>query len=240
MAVRIPACRQAGARGHHKGNCVLIGGRKFFNPMKQKSFISILLIIIVAALVGVAGYLVLRQRTQNLPVNQPAKSTNSDKTPTENMQSEPGKQLKPLIKDEPVKKPVESNWKVYSKTNQWFGYSTEYPLDWSINEFGTAEIGTGVYFLPQGETSEQKSISIVIINYKKTPPPPVWYTYTTLRKIKSGSTEILVQKREPGSEQYIATITKGDYTAEFRFAHGLDNKYDSVFDHIVSSFVWTK
>ncbi len=208
--------------------------------MNDKGFANIIIIVLIVVLVGAAGYFVLRQRPQNLPVNQPAESRNSNKTPTENTQSEPEKQPKPLVKDEPVKKPVDSNWKIYSKTNQWFGYSTEYPLDWSIKEFGTGEIGTGVYFLPPGETSEEKSFSIIIINYKKTPPPPVWYTHTTLRKIKSGSIEILVQKREPGSEQYIATIVKGDYTAEFRFAHGLDGKYDSAFDHIVSSFVWTK
>ncbi|MBI2610225.1 hypothetical protein HYW53_03605 [Candidatus Giovannonibacteria bacterium] len=212
--------------------------------MNQKGFANIIVIVLVVVLVGATGYFVLRQRPQNPPVNQPVESTSSDKTPAENIQSEP----KPLVNSEsiksggsePVKKPADSGWKIYSKTNQWFGYSAEYPLNWSIKEFGTGEIGTSVYFLPPGETSEQKSISVVIINYKKTPPPPVWYTYTTLRKIKSGSTEILIQKREPGSEQYIATITKGDYTAEFRFAHGLDSKYDSVFDHIVSSFVWTK
>lgn len=218
--------------------------------MNQKGFANIIVIVLVVVLVGAIGYFVSRQRPYNPPANQPAESTSSyNKTPTENIQSEPEEQPKPLVNDEPikgggvdepVKKPVDSNWKIYSKTNQWFGYSTEYPLDWSIKEFGTGEIGTGVYFLPPGETSEQKSISIVIINYKKTPPLPVWYTYTTLRKIKSGSTEIFVQKREPGSEQYIATIAKGDYTAEFRFAHSLDSKYDSVFDHILSSFVWTK
>ena len=209
--------------------------------MNQKGFVNIIVIFLVVILAGAAGYFVLTKQPQNSPTNRPTESTNSsDKTPTESIQNAPESQPKPVVKNEPVKKPVDSNWKIYNKTNQWFGYSTEYPLNWSIKEFGAGEIGTGVYFLPPGETSEQKSISIIIINYKKTPPPPVWYTYTTLRKIKSGSTEILVQKREPGSEEYIATIAKGDYTAEFRFARGLDSKYDSVFDHIVSSFVWTK
>ena len=218
--------------------------------MNQKGFANIIVIVLIVVLVGAAGYFVLTNQTQNSPVDQVNEFTKpSDETPAGTVQNESEKQTQPVVNNEPkkenkatepIKKPADSSWKIYSKTNQWFGYSTEYPFDWSVKEFGTGEIGTGVYFLPPGETSEQKSISVVIINYKKTPPPPVWYTYTTLRKVTSGGIEILIQKREPGSEKYIATLTTGDYTAEFRFAHNLDNKFDAVFDHILSSFVWTK
>ena len=100
--------------------------------------------------------------------------------------------------------------------------------------------GNVTYFLPTEAVSSQESISIVIINYIETPPLGVEYTFTTIRTVQSGDEKILVQEREPSSvtELYISEMTKGDYTAEFRF--NLDRKYDEVFDHMLSTFKFTK
>lgn len=128
-------------------------------------------------------------------------------------------------------------WKIYSKINPGFSYSFEYPRDWSVKEIGAGgETKTGAHFLPPEETSEHKSISLVIFNDPRVSSPLVGYTYTTLRKVQSDDGEILVQKREPGSEQYIVTLLQHSHIVEFRFSYGLDNKYDLVFDHMVSSF----
>jgi hypothetical protein len=125
-------------------------------------------------------------------------------------------------------------WKVHTKTDPRFSYRVEYPSTWSVKESGNAS-----FFLPPDTKSAQESISVVVINYKETPPLPIQYTYRTLRKIELDGEEILARKREPSAinEHYIAEIERGDYTIEFRFS--LDRKYDEVFDYMISTFKFT-
>jgi hypothetical protein len=126
------------------------------------------------------------------------------------------------------------NWEVYTKTNPQYIYRVEYPSDWSVEESGNTS-----FFIPSHAKSKQESISIIVIDYQKTPPPPVQYTYTTIRTVRVGAEKILVRKREPSpiTEQYFAEIKAGGYTAEFRFS--LERKYDEVFDHMLSTFEFT-
>jgi len=126
------------------------------------------------------------------------------------------------------------NWEVYSKTNPQYVYQVEYPSDWSVEESGNAS-----FFVPSHAKSKQESISIIIIDYQKTPPSPVQYTYTTIRTVQTDAEKILVRKREPSpiTEQYFAEIKEGGYAAEFRFS--LERKYDEIFDHMLSTFEFT-
>lgn len=126
------------------------------------------------------------------------------------------------------------NWEVYTRTSPQYIYRVEYPSDWSVEESGNTS-----FFMPPQTKSKQESISIVIIDYQKTPPPPVQYTYTPIRTVQVNAEKILVRKREPSpiTEQYFAELKKGGYTAEFRFS--LERKYDEVFDHMLSTFEFT-
>lgn len=45
--------------------------------MNQKGFANIMIIVLVVVFTGMAGYFVLRQRSQSFPINQPAESTKS-------------------------------------------------------------------------------------------------------------------------------------------------------------------
>ena len=45
--------------------------------MSQKRFVNIAFIVLVVVLAGMAGYFLLKQQPQNLPINQPTNSTNS-------------------------------------------------------------------------------------------------------------------------------------------------------------------
>jgi hypothetical protein len=128
-----------------------------------------------------------------------------------------------------------ASWKVYTNRKPKFSYQVEYPVDWSWEENRNT-----TSFLPSESLYNRENISIVIINYAETPPLGVEYTYTTIRTIQSVYGTILVQKREPTAlnELYIAQITAGNYIAELRFS--LDQKYDPVFDPILSTFRFTK
>jgi hypothetical protein len=124
-----------------------------------------------------------------------------------------------------------TSWRTYTKTSPQFSYSVEYPSDWSV-----AESGNTSFFIPSHTKSKQESVTIVVFNYKQTPPLPVHYTYTRIRTVRINTEAVLVRKRDPSSatEKYFAEIKKGDYTAEFRFS--LDHQYDDVFDHMLSTF----
>jgi len=216
--------------------------------MFTKGFIHMIVITLLALLVGVGGYITFSEFSPNSTNKQPSQSLDATSDNPINIAENNLDQLSQNANSDAPKEPdvsstnttVNGDWKTYNKTNQWFGYATEYPATWSLKEVGTGEIGSRVYFMPPNETSEQRSIELLVINYKKTPPPPVWYTYTTLRTVRVGNTDVLIQKRDPDSNQYIARITKDDYTMEFRFASAASSSYASVFDHIVSTFVWTK
>lgn len=45
--------------------------------MNQRRFVNIAVIVLIVVLAGIAGYVVLRQQPQNLPINQPTKSISS-------------------------------------------------------------------------------------------------------------------------------------------------------------------
>lgn len=124
-----------------------------------------------------------------------------------------------------------AGWRVYTKTDPQFSYRVEYPSDWSVEESGNIS-----FFTPPYAKSKQESIAIIVINYKKTPPLPVQYTYTTIRTVPVDAEKVLVREREPSpvTEKYFAEIKKGDYTGEFRFS--IDHQYDDVFDHMLSTF----
>lgn len=128
----------------------------------------------------------------------------------------------------------DEQWKLHTKTDPRFSYRLEYPSSWSVQESGNT-----TFFLPSHARSTQESISVLVINYKETPPLPIQYTYRTVRKIQLEGEEILVRERQPSAinELYVAEINRGDYTIEFRFS--LDRKYDDVFDHMISSLKFT-
>ena len=132
--------------------------------------------------------------------------------------------------------PQPGEWAQTESGTDDFFYSVEYPSDWLSR--GT---DTESFFFPQGsEGKDEESIMLNFINYQKTPPPPVAYQYTTIRTLTSAKgIPIFVQERTPGTpREYMATLGANEkgYTAELRFGSTLDHKYDSVFDHIATSF----
>lgn len=127
-----------------------------------------------------------------------------------------------------------TKWKVFTESNRDFGYSVEYPSDWSVEQNENV-----CFFRPPHSKSNKESIAIVVINYRKTPPLPVHHTYTTIRTLTVNAAEIPVRKRQPSpsTERYFAQHRKDDYVAEFRFF--LDRQHDAVFDRMVSTFTFT-
>lgn len=175
----------------------------------RKGFAHIILIAVLAATLAIFG-LVYFKSLQKTPYTNP----NPAQTPTTTQSA--------------VKKIDDTaNWKTY--TNDIFSF--KYPMDWS-----TKNKGSGVVLLAPKETNDTKAITVNVINYKLTPPLPVNYTYQTLRSVTSNYGEVLVQIRQPGSEQYLAQISRGDLTVEFKFGTTLDQKYNAVFDQILSTF----
>jgi hypothetical protein len=124
-----------------------------------------------------------------------------------------------------------AGWQIYTRTDPHYRYSVEYPTAWSVEESGNTS-----FFMPPSATSRRESIAIVAIDYRKTPPPPVHRTYTTVRTVVASGSRILVRTRSPSpvTERYFAEIQKGDYTMEFRFS--LDHQHDGVFDHMLATF----
>jgi hypothetical protein len=127
-----------------------------------------------------------------------------------------------------------TKWKVFTQTNPDFAYRVEYPANWSVEENENVCL-----FIPPHAKSNKDSIAIVVINYDKTPPPPVHHTYTTVRTVTVDAEEILVRKRQPSpvTEKYFAECKKGGYVVEFRFS--LDRENDAVFDRMLSTFTFS-
>jgi len=91
--------------------------------MNQKGFANIILVLIIIAIAGVAGYFVLTKK--QTPVVQPATTPTPTATHT------------PVIKNPAPTIPTPSNetvvgWKTYR--NEKYGFSVMYPPDWSIFE----------------------------------------------------------------------------------------------------------
>jgi hypothetical protein len=129
-----------------------------------------------------------------------------------------------------------SIWQTY--VNSQYGYEVKYPTDWTVSEAQNA-----TRFAPPGIASDQHNISIVIIDYSKTPPPPVNYQYTPVRTIQWQGQDIQVRKRTPAPviEEYFAVLPKADNpssVAEVRFS--LDRSYDAYFDKMISTFRFTQ
>jgi hypothetical protein len=131
----------------------------------------------------------------------------------------------------PIRARADAAWQVYTRTAPHYRYRVEYPSTWSVEESGDV-----TFFIPPSAASRRESIAIAAIDYRKTPPPPVAYTYTPVRTVVAGEARIEVRKRAPApvTERYIAQIQKGDYTFEFRFA--LDPRHDNVFDRMLTTF----
>ena len=126
------------------------------------------------------------------------------------------------------------NWRTYNRTATEYTFRVEYPADWSVRENGNV-----VAFLPPGARSGDEAISLVVIDYRKTPPLPVQSTYTTIRTVRVGNEAVEVRRREPApvSERYFADLRRDGYSAEFRCA--VEPAYDDVFDHMLTSFDFT-
>ncbi|MEK6901248.1 MAG: hypothetical protein AABX37_02820, partial [Nanoarchaeota archaeon] len=115
-----------------------------------------------------------------------------------------------------------------------FGFEVKYPEDWTVRQRDNA-----LHFLPPGEQSPEKGITLVIIDYNKTPPLPVFYTDTSLRTLEWQGKQVSIKKREPYpmTIRYIGELTRDGYVAEFRMH--LDGRYDRTFDQILSTFRFT-
>ena len=126
---------------------------------------------------------------------------------------------------------AQNDVRTYTKLDPQFGFQLEYPSTWSVEETTNTS-----KFVPKDPPPGDGSVLLVWLNYRTTPPPPISYTYTTLRTVRVNGEDILVRKREPGpaSESYIAELKRGDYVFEFRFSAA--RKYDDVFDRMLSTF----
>lgn len=134
------------------------------------------------------------------------------------------------------------NWKPYQESNEWFGFSLEYPPDWGVAGLeASGEAGTRVYFSPpESDRSPEASVTLLITNPRLTPALPVLYQYATVRTVQGASGEVKIQTRTPGTPgEYIAIIINGAYTAELRFGSRLNPAHASLFDRMVASFRFT-
>jgi hypothetical protein len=125
-----------------------------------------------------------------------------------------------------------SGWLKFTSSQSELVYSVQYPADWSFTE------NRGVTnFIPPGE-GNPGYISIVTFDPVATPPLGVYLTYDTIRVVQKDGDNIYIRKRDPAAitERYFATITAGNYVAEFRLV--ADRKYDDIFDHMLISFTY--
>ena len=120
-------------------------------------------------------------------------------------------------------------WQIYR--NEEFGFEVKYLQSWTVQQANNA-----FHFLPLGEENLERGITLLLIDYNKTPPLPVWYTDTLLRTVEWQGKEVSIKKREPYpiTVRYIGELTKDGYVAEFRMY--LDEQYDNIFDQILSTF----
>lgn len=127
-----------------------------------------------------------------------------------------------------------TKWKVFTCSNEEFGFRVEYPPNWTVEQ-----VENVWYFRPPDAQSNKESLAIIVINYKKTPPLPVYHTYSTVRTVTVNAEEVPVRKRQPSpaTEKYFAEHKKDDFVAEFRFS--LDRQQDAVFDRMLSTFTFT-
>lgn len=128
-----------------------------------------------------------------------------------------------------------SEWQRYERSFEDIdssgGFVIDYPAGWSAMN----QEGARVSFAPLSETNAV--ISLTVSNYRETPPPPIFYTYTNIRTIAAPIGEMVVQSREPGlPDDYYVIIPAGDLVAEFRFTADADRRYSSTFDHMIASF----
>jgi len=125
-------------------------------------------------------------------------------------------------------------WAVFGEIDPDYSYRLEYPSGWAVSRSGTA-----VLFTPPAIRSPRDHISITIIDYRATPPPPGFYRYITVRTLQRDVTTIAIQRREPSpvNESYRAELRAGEFAAEFRSFLG--GQYDAIFDHMLSSFEFT-
>ena len=123
-------------------------------------------------------------------------------------------------------------WSTYAREDSAFTYTVEYPSAWSYEEEGR----TTRFHPPGSQTTQEGRVAIVVYDLRETPPPPVGYTYETLRTVQTESGSIPVQARtpSPATVLYMASVEEGGYTAEFRFS--LKREYDEVFDHMLATF----
>lgn len=181
----------------------------------RKGYLSAPVIIILALIsLAVAFVLFFNANLLKSTKNQPAQS---NQTPSD------------VITESSTDETA--NWKTYNSRASHYSYVLKYPPDWTYEEKGDL-----IKFSPPEAINETQSITVLILNYKETPPLPVNYTYSAIRTVQTNYGQIKVKQRKPQAETYIAEITNGDYTAEFRFGQNLERKYDKVFDQILFTF----
>lgn len=123
------------------------------------------------------------------------------------------------------------DWVRHTVSRPGYAYTVEHPAGWAAEEGAAA-----LRLAPPEATAPTEGIVVVVVDPAETPPPPVQYTYTTVRVIDAGGRAIPVLRRDPApaTEAYLVLLQAGRYVAEVRFALG--DAHAAVFDHVVLSF----